>query len=97
MRTRVITLVVVGITLGLLLGLGLAGILRGALEGKDLGLSIAFMALVAVMAGVLIAYVVKTTRYGPLSRERAFFDELESLSEALDQQDAEEQERRDED
>ena len=55
MRTRVITLVVVGITLGLLLGLGLAGILRGTLEGKDLGLSIVFMALVALMAGVLIA------------------------------------------
>ncbi len=59
MRTRLITIIFVGITIGFLLALGVVAFLRAVLEGQDPALSLAFTALVLLMAGVLIWYVVR--------------------------------------
>ena len=60
MRTRILTIISVGITVGFLLGMGVSALLRAFLEGGDSGLEMTFTALVALMVGVLITYVVKS-------------------------------------
>ena len=60
MRTRILTVISVGITVGFLLGMGVSALLRTFLEGGDSGLEMTFTALVALMVGILITYVVKS-------------------------------------
>ena len=62
MRTRILTIVSVGITIGLLLGMGLVALLRALWNGDLPGLEIAFTAMAALMAALLLSYVIKTTR-----------------------------------
>lgn len=63
MRTRVFTVIAIGMTIGFLLGMGVITSLRAIINGDDAKLSIAFTALVLFMAGALIWYVAKTTRF----------------------------------
>ena len=60
MRSKVITIVIVGITIGFLLGLGMVALLRAVTQGEDVALSIAFTVLVLLLAASLIWYLVKT-------------------------------------
>ena len=60
LRTRILTIISVGITVGFLLGMGVSALLRAYFEGGDSGLETTFTALVALMVGVLITYVVKS-------------------------------------
>ena len=62
MKTRILSLISVGITIGFLLGLGVVALLRTAIEGRSPELEVAFTSLVAMMAGGLVFYVVKTVR-----------------------------------
>ncbi len=62
MRTRILSIISVGITIGFLLGLGVVALLRTTIEGESPGLEVAFTAMVAMMAGALVYYVVKTVR-----------------------------------
>ena len=61
MRTRTLTIILVGMTIGFLLALGVVSSLRGALGDGDPKLSITFTVFVFVMAMILLWYVVKTT------------------------------------
>ena len=62
MKTRILSLISIGITIGFLLGLGVVALLRTAIEGDSPALEVAFTAMVAMMAGGLAFYVVKTAR-----------------------------------
>ena len=62
MRNRILAVIFVGMTIGFLLALGLVAILRSLIEGKDVGLSVAFTAFIIFLAGVLLYYVMNTTR-----------------------------------
>ena len=62
MRTKVITLVLVGLTIGFLLALGLVALLRAIVEGEDVALSVAFTVLMLCLAAVLVVYITKTTQ-----------------------------------
>ena len=62
MRTWVITIILIGMTIGFLLALGMVALLRAVIEGEDVKLSIGFTVLVVLLAGVLLGYIVKTTR-----------------------------------
>ncbi len=62
MKTRVLSLISIGITIGFLLGLGVVALLRTAIEGESPALEVAFTAMVAMMAGGLVYYVVRTAR-----------------------------------
>ena len=48
--------------MGFLLGIAVVGILRAFIDGKNPGLEMGFAALVPVMGGWLIYYVVRTIR-----------------------------------
>ena len=63
MRTRVFTVIIIGMTIGFLLGMGVITFLQAIINGDDPKLSIAFTVFVLVMAGVLVWYVAKTTRF----------------------------------
>ena len=52
----------IGITIGFLLGLGVVALLRTAIEGESPELEMAVTAMVAMMAGGLVYYVVKIDR-----------------------------------
>ena len=67
MRTRILSIISVGITIGFLLGMGVVALLRAAMDGETPELEVAFTLMVAMMAGALIYYVVKTTRQIPLA------------------------------
>jgi len=62
MKIRILSIISVGITLGFLLGIAVVGILRAFIDGKNPGLEMGFAALVPVMGGWLIYYVVRTIR-----------------------------------
>ena len=61
MRTRVITIILVGIIIGFLLALGIVAFLRALIDGDNPGLSIAFTVFVVFLAALFIWYVVRTT------------------------------------
>jgi ABC-type antimicrobial peptide transport system permease subunit len=65
MRSRIITIIVVGITLGFLLGMGMGmgmvALLQAVADGNNTGLEVAFTLLVVFMGAMLISYVVRTT------------------------------------
>ena len=61
MRTRVITIILVGIIIGFLLAMGVVAFLRAIMNGDNPGLSVAFTAMVLLLAGVFIWYIVRTT------------------------------------
>ena len=54
MRTRILTIILVGMTLGFLLALGVVALIRAGLEGDNPGLSIGFMVLVLLLGGVAL-------------------------------------------
>ena len=60
MKPRILTIICIGITTGFLLGMGVSALLRTVMAGGDKGLELAFTAMVALMVGVLITYVVKS-------------------------------------
>lgn len=62
MRTRVFPVIIIGMTIGFLLALGVIAILREIIDGQDAKLAIAFTVFVAMLAAILLWYVVKTTR-----------------------------------
>jgi len=49
-------------TIGFLMGLGVVALLRTAIQGGSPELEVAFTSMVAMMAGGLVYYVVKTVR-----------------------------------
>ena len=62
MRTRLVSIISVGITTGFLLGMGVVALLRSLIDGRLPGLEAAFTIMVVMMAGVLVYYVLRTTR-----------------------------------
>lgn len=61
-KSRVLTIIVVGITIGFLLGMSVIALLRALLNGKSAGLEISFTALTGLMTASLVTYVIKTLR-----------------------------------
>ena len=59
MRTQMLSIISIGITIGFLLGMGVVALLRSLLDGQTPGLEVAFMAMVVLMGGGLVYYVVK--------------------------------------
>jgi len=59
MRTQMLSIISIGITIGFLLGMGVVALLRSFLDGQTPGLEVAFMAMVVLMGGGLVYYVVK--------------------------------------
>ena len=64
MRTRIITIIVIGMAIGFLLALGVFAFLRAIFKGEDATLGIAFTVFVVFLAGAFIWYVVQATRWG---------------------------------
>ncbi len=62
MRTKLLTIVYIGITIGFLLGMGVVALLRAVMDGGGTGLEVTFTMFVGLMAGLLVWYVMKTTR-----------------------------------
>lgn len=62
MKTRMLSIISIGITIGFLLGLGVVAVLRSIIQGDSPELEVAFTSMVAMMAGALAYYVVKTYR-----------------------------------
>ncbi len=62
MRTQMLSIISIGITIGFLLGMGVVALLRSLLDGQTPGLEVAFMAMVVLMGGGLVYYVVKAVR-----------------------------------
>ncbi|MDA1129526.1 MAG: hypothetical protein O2913_12645 [Chloroflexi bacterium] len=62
MRVRLLSIISVGITIGFLLGMGVVALMRAAIDGESPELEVAFTLMVMMMAGVLIYYVVRSTR-----------------------------------
>ena len=62
MKTKLLTIVSTGITIGFLLAMGVAAISRTSIAGNSPELEVAFTAMVAMMGGWLIYYVVRTSR-----------------------------------
>ncbi|HIN24629.1 MAG TPA: hypothetical protein EYM73_09625 [Dehalococcoidia bacterium] len=62
MRTQMLSIISIGITIGFLLGMGVVALLRSFLDGQTPGLEVAFMAMVVLMGGGLVYYVVKAVR-----------------------------------
>ena len=62
MRTRILTVILVGITIGILLGMSVIALLRSLIDGDSAGLEISFTVLTGCMAAVLVTYVAKTFR-----------------------------------
>ncbi|MCH2513704.1 MAG: hypothetical protein DSY78_09160 [Chloroflexi bacterium] len=62
MRTQMLSIISIGITIGFLLGMGVVALLRSLLDGQTPGLEVAFMAMVVLMGGGLVYYVVKPVR-----------------------------------
>ena len=62
MRTQMLSIISIGITIGFLLGMGVVALLRPFLDGQTPGLEVAFMAMVVLMGGGLVYYVVKAVR-----------------------------------
>ncbi len=62
MKTRMLSIISIGITIGFLLGLGVVALLRSIIQGDSPELEVAFTFMVAMMAGGLAYYVVKTYR-----------------------------------
>lgn len=62
MRIRILSIISIGITIGFLFGMGVVALMRSVIDGQSPGLAVAFTAMVTMMGGALIYYVVKTTR-----------------------------------
>ena len=62
MKTRLLSIISIGITIGFLLGLGVVAMLRAIIAGETPQLEVAFTALVAMTAGGLGYYVVRSVR-----------------------------------
>ena len=62
MKTRMLSIISIGITIGFLLGLGVVAVLRSMIRGDSPELEVVFTSMVAMMAGALAYYVVKTYR-----------------------------------
>ena len=62
MRTRLITIILIGITIGFLLGMGVITFARAIIDGDDPKLPIAFTVFMLLLGGGLIWYVVKSDR-----------------------------------
>ena len=62
MRTRMLAIISIGMTIGFLLAMGVVALLRSLINGETPELEVAFMAMVALMGGGLVYYVVKAVR-----------------------------------
>ena len=62
MRIRILSIISVGITIGFLLGMGVVALMRSMINGETPNLEVAFTLMVAMMAGALVYYVVKSNR-----------------------------------
>ena len=62
MRTPILSIISIGITIGFLAGMGMVALLRSLIDGETPELEVAFMAMVVMMGGGLVYYVVKAVR-----------------------------------
>lgn len=62
MRTRILSIISIGITIGFLLGMGVVALLRSLIDGEIPELELAFVAMVVMMGGGLVYYVIKAVR-----------------------------------
>ena len=62
MRTRVVTIIILGMTISFLLALGLVAILRALIEGEDSNGAITFTVFAVFLAKILLGDVTKVTR-----------------------------------
>jgi hypothetical protein len=62
MRTQILSIISIGITIGFLAGMGMVALLRSLIDGETPELEVAFMAMVVMMGGGLVYYVVKAVR-----------------------------------
>ena len=62
MRTQILSIISIGITIGFLLGMGVVALLRSLIDGEIPELELAFVAMVVMMGGGLVYYVIKAVR-----------------------------------
>ena len=62
MRTQILSIISIGITIGFLLGMGVVALLRSLIDGEIPELEVAFVAMVVMMGGGLVYYVIKAVR-----------------------------------
>ena len=62
MRTQILSIISIGITISFLAGMGMVALLRSLIDGETPELEVAFMAMVVMMGGGLVYYVIKAVR-----------------------------------
>lgn len=61
-KSRILSIIVVGITIGFLLGMSVIALLRALIDGDSAELEISFTALTGLMTTLLVTYLIKTVR-----------------------------------